>query len=88
MRGFTGATGEVISVGDSAPIGPATAEAYEVPDVPNVLYFSLLAEALHGTYWHDNFGNPMSHGCVNLPPDVAAWMYGWAPLGTEVVIRD
>ena len=88
MRSFTGATREVIGVGDRAPIGAAMADANEVPDVPNVLYFSLLAEALHGTYWHDNFGTPMSHGCVNLPTDVAAWMYGWAPLGTEVIIRD
>ena len=88
MRGFTGSTGEVISVGESAPVSAEAVAAYEVPDVPNVLYFSLLAEALHGTYWHENFGNPMSHGCVNLPADVAAWMYGWAPLGTEVVIRD
>jgi hypothetical protein len=42
--------------------------------------------ALHGTYWHNNFGTPMSHGCVNLPMDVAEWMYTWAPLGMAVLI--
>ena len=47
---------------------------YGVENVPNVLYFSLDAEALHGAYWHNNFGNPMSHGCVNLPLDVAAFV--------------
>jgi hypothetical protein len=87
MTGFTNNTGEVVAFGDVAPEGE-DAQHYEVKDVPNVMYFSLSAEALHGTYWHNNFGNPMSHGCVNLPLDVAAWMYGWAPLGTMVWIHN
>ncbi len=63
-------------------------EYYNVPDVPWVLYFTNSGHALHGTYWHNNFGTPMSHGCVNLPLDVAAWLYDWAPVGTPVrVIR-
>ena len=49
-------------------------EYYNVPDVPCVMYFTNGGHALHGTYWHSNFGTPMSHGCVNLPMDVAAWM--------------
>ena len=40
---------------------------------------------LHGTYWHNNFGTPMSHGCVNLSQGDAAWLYNWAPVGTKVV---
>ena len=44
--------------------------------------------AIHGTYWHDSFGHPMSHGCVNLTEADAAWLYHWAPLGTPVVVRD
>jgi lipoprotein-anchoring transpeptidase ErfK/SrfK len=59
-------------------------EYYNVPDVPWVLYFTNGGHALHGTYWHSNFGTPMSHGCVNLPLDVAAWLYDWAPVGTPV----
>jgi lipoprotein-anchoring transpeptidase ErfK/SrfK len=59
-------------------------EYYNVPDVPWVLYFTNSGHALHGTYWHNSFGTPMSHGCVNLPLDVAAWLYDWAPLGTPV----
>ncbi|MCC2628365.1 MAG: ErfK/YbiS/YcfS/YnhG family protein [Thermomicrobiales bacterium] len=59
-------------------------EYYNVPDVPWVLYFTNSGHALHGTYWHSNFGTPMSHGCVNLPLDVAAWLYDWAPMGTPV----
>jgi lipoprotein-anchoring transpeptidase ErfK/SrfK len=61
-------------------------EAYEVKDVPWVMYFDNLGNALHGTYWHSNFGTPMSHGCVNLPMDVAEYLYSWAPEGTAVTI--
>jgi lipoprotein-anchoring transpeptidase ErfK/SrfK len=61
-------------------------EYYHVPDVPSVLYFTNSGHALHGTYWHNNFGMPMSHGCVNLPLDVAAWLYNWAPVGTPVLV--
>jgi hypothetical protein len=86
MTGFTNSSGEVVGFGTDAPNDAAA--AYDVPDIPNVMYFSLSAEALHGCYWHNNFGNPMSHGCVNLPLDVAAWMYGWAPLGTMVWIHE
>ena len=61
-------------------------EYYNVPNVPNVMYFTNEGHALHGTYWHNNFGTTMSHGCVNLPMDVAAWLYNWAPVGTPVYI--
>jgi lipoprotein-anchoring transpeptidase ErfK/SrfK len=59
---------------------------HHVPDVPWVLYFTNSGHALHGTYWHNNFGTPMSHGCINLPLDVAAWLYDWAPVGTPVLV--
>jgi hypothetical protein len=85
MKGFTSTTGEVIAVSDGD--APADAVEYAVDDVPNVLYFNLQGEALHGTYWHNNFGEPMSHGCVNLPLDFAAWLFGWAPLGTGVWVH-
>jgi len=57
---------------------------YYLPDVPYVMYF-YGADAIHGTYWHNNFGSPMSHGCVNLPTDAAGWLYNWASIGTPVV---
>ena len=66
--------------------GTIDGEPYEVDDVPYVMYFTDEGHALHGTYWHNNFGTPMSHGCVNLPMDVAEWMYRWAPEGTAVTI--
>lgn len=51
-------------------------EYYNVPDVPWVMYFTNVGHAIHGAYWHNNFGAVMSHGCINLPLDVAEWMYG------------
>jgi hypothetical protein len=66
--------------------GTPGVDYYYLPDVPNVMYF-YEAYAIHGAYWHHNFGHVMSHGCVNLPLDAAAWMYNWAPLGTDVFIH-
>jgi lipoprotein-anchoring transpeptidase ErfK/SrfK len=62
-------------------------EYYNVPDVPWVQYFTNYGHALHGTYWHNNFGVTMSHGCVNLPMDFAEWLYGWTSIGTRVEIH-
>jgi lipoprotein-anchoring transpeptidase ErfK/SrfK len=62
-------------------------EYYNVPSVPYVMYFTDYGHALHGTYWHSNFGSVMSHGCVNLPMDFAAWLYDWASVGTRVEIH-
>jgi hypothetical protein len=66
--------------------GTISGEFYRVEDVPFVMYFDNNGNAIHGTYWHSNFGAPMSHGCVNLPMDIAAWMYGWADIGTAVSV--
>ena len=57
---------------------------YSMPNVPFVMFF-YKGYSLHGTYWHDNFGTPMSHGCVNLTIPDAEWLYNWAPMGTKVV---
>jgi hypothetical protein len=84
MAGFTSQSGEVLGFGEPPP----GTLAYEVADVPHVTYFSMAAEALHGAYWHQNFGRKMSHGCVNSPLDMAEWLFGWAPLGTEVWIHE
>lgn len=66
--------------------GTISGDYYRVEDVPYVMYFDDFGNAIHGTYWHNNFGAPMSHGCVNLPMDIAAWMYDWAPVGTAVTV--
>lgn len=56
---------------------------YYLPDVPYVMYF-YEDYAIHGTYWHNNFGTPMSHGCVNVSTPDAGWLFNWAPVGTLV----
>jgi hypothetical protein len=52
-------------------------DAYELPGVPWTTFFAENGVALHGTYWHTNFGMTMSHGCVNLPTDIAKWVFRW-----------
>ncbi len=62
--------------------------SWVVPNVPNVMYING-SVALHGTYWHNLFGTGarLSHGCINLSLKDAEWMYGWAPMGTTVVVH-
>jgi lipoprotein-anchoring transpeptidase ErfK/SrfK len=62
-------------------------EYYNVPQVPDVLYFTNQGHAIHGAYWHNNFGAVMSHGCINLPMDVADWLYSYASLGMRIEIH-
>ena len=52
-------------------------EAYELIGVPWVTYFHKTGAAFHGTYWHNNFGRKMSHGCVNMEIEGAKWLYRW-----------
>jgi lipoprotein-anchoring transpeptidase ErfK/SrfK len=59
---------------------------YNLPGVPYTMYYSG-SFAIHGAYWHHNFGHPMSHGCINLPVSFAGSLYAWAPVGTLVVIH-
>ena len=59
---------------------------YHLKDVPYVMFFSG-DYGLHGTYWHNNFGTPMSRGCVNLTIDDAAWLFNWASVGTVVNVH-
>lgn len=58
--------------GDHAVDGP-----YSIEDVPYVMYFQL-AYAIHSAFWHNGFGHPRSHGCVNMAPLDARWLFRWA----------
>jgi hypothetical protein len=60
--------------------------SYSLPNVPHVMYYDR-GYGLHGTYWHSNYGTPMSAGCVNLTPGDAEWLYNWAQVGTTVWIH-
>ncbi len=58
---------------------------YLVKNVPHVMYF-YQGYAIHGAYWHNNFGVRASHGCVNVPLASADWLYNWADQGTRVEV--
>jgi len=59
---------------------------YRLPNVQWVMYF-FGQDAIHGTYWHHNFGHPMSHGCVNATNSAAKWLYNWSPSHVLVVVH-
>lgn len=63
-------------------------QVYDLPGVPWNLYFTDGGAVIHGAYWHNSFGSRYSHGCVNLPPEVAHTLYTWADLGTKVIVKD
>jgi lipoprotein-anchoring transpeptidase ErfK/SrfK len=51
--------------------------SFDLPGIPWVSYFVTTGVAFHGTYWHNDFGLPRSHGCVNLPSETAKWVFRW-----------
>lgn len=68
---------------------PAIGTYYSLPNVPYVMFFynndvsKSQGFSIHGAYWHNNFGHPMSHGCVNMKDEDAAQIYGWASPATD-----
>ena len=68
------------------PYADMAGPGYYLPNVPYVMYF-YEGYGIHGTYWHNNFGTPMSHGCVNLTIDDSAWMFDFASVGTVVFVH-
>ncbi|MDB5257660.1 MAG: ErfK/YbiS/YcfS/YnhG family protein [Chitinophagaceae bacterium] len=69
------------------PLPGVTDIEFDLPGVSWDMYFTQGGAAIHGTYWHNNYGTTQSDGCVNLPPEVAKILYDWAPLGTKVAIQ-
>jgi lipoprotein-anchoring transpeptidase ErfK/SrfK len=63
--------------------GDLTASGYDLPGVPWVMYFTEAGLSLHGTFWHNDFGHPKSHGCVNLSVAAAKWLFRW----TDPVVK-
>jgi lipoprotein-anchoring transpeptidase ErfK/SrfK len=68
------------------PAADMAGPGYYLPSVPYVMYF-YKGYGIHGTYWHNNFGTPMSHGCINLRTADAEWVYNKASVGTLVNIH-
>ncbi len=59
---------------------------YNLPNVPYTMYYQG-GYAIHGAYWHRRFGTPVSHGCVNVAPNHAKWLFKWASVGTPVIVQ-
>ena len=57
--------------------GNLAAEGYDLPGVPWTCFFTTEGHAIHGAYWHDNFGIQMSHGCINMRSEKAKWIFRW-----------
>lgn len=57
--------------------GDALENIYNLPGVPWCTFFTGIGNAFHGAYWHNDYGRPRSHGCVNLPSDAAKFLYRW-----------
>jgi hypothetical protein len=76
---------------DSTPMRGAfeadRSDAYYLEDVPWTMYYDE-ARALHGAYWHNGFGSPRSHGCVNMSVGDSRWLYDWATVGDWVYVWD
>jgi LysM repeat protein len=69
------------------PAQTMSGPGYYLPDVPYVMYF-YQGYSLHGTYWHSNWGQPMSHGCVNMPTPEAEWFFNYfVDVGTPVRVQ-
>lgn len=57
--------------------GESIDDSYDLPGVPWCTFFTRNGAAIHGCYWHNDYGAPRSHGCVNVTPDAANWIYRW-----------
>jgi lipoprotein-anchoring transpeptidase ErfK/SrfK len=59
---------------------------YDIANVPYAMYYNR-SYAIHGAPWHNRFGTPISHGCINLSAETAKWLYKWTSVGTPVLIH-
>ena len=84
-RGWATPTGE-FSVYNKTRSQLMDGPDYYLPNVPWISWFNGEI-SIHGTYWHSNFGTPMSHGCINASIGDAEWVYNWDDIGTPVYVH-
>lgn len=58
--------------------GDIAATGFDLPGVPWVQYITPNGISFHGTFWHNDFGRPRSHGCINLSMNASKWLYRWS----------
>ncbi len=69
-------------------VATVNGEHWDIPGVPWIMVFRTGGYYIHGVYWHNDFGAPVSHGCVTLPVPSAEALYDWTPSGTPLWIHD
>ncbi|MEC4986461.1 MAG: L,D-transpeptidase [Oscillatoria sp. PMC 1068.18] len=74
------------TIREKRPLDRMRGSNYDVPNVPYAMYYHQ-GYAIHGAYWHHQFGTPVSHGCTNVAPDHAEWLFNWASIGTPIVVH-
>jgi len=74
------------SIGDRGDV-TTDESGYVLPGIPWSSFFTPVGHAFHGTYWHENFGQEMSHGCINMRTNEANWIFRWSqpPHTTEAI---
>ena len=68
--------------------GGTNAEGWDLPGIGWTSLFHGEGVAIHSTYWHNNFGEPMSHGCVNARPEDAKWIFRWSLPNVDFHVGD
>src|SRR5271157_511608 len=69
---------KIFSIHMSANLGKAASSGYDTMAVPWPTFFNItVGAAIHGVFWHNDFGNQKSHGCVNVTPEDAKWIFRW-----------
>ncbi len=90
-RGYPTPEG-VFSITKKIPVrtlrGSVRGERWEIPGVPWIMIFRRGGFYFHAAYWHNDFGQAVSHGCITLSPGDAEWLYDWTPLDTPVWVHD
>ncbi|MFO0704905.1 MAG: L,D-transpeptidase [Candidatus Andersenbacteria bacterium] len=87
----TGLTGPTLighyKVMTKIPVGCMSGPGYSLCNIHYIMYYDGAGRSLHEAWWHNNFGHPMSHGCVNMRYATAKWFYEFARVGTDIYIK-
>jgi lipoprotein-anchoring transpeptidase ErfK/SrfK len=62
---------------ENALAGDSNPNYFDLPGVPFNIFFTTMGHAIHGTFWHGDYGRPRSHGCLNVTPENARWIFRW-----------
>ncbi|MBE9114649.1 L,D-transpeptidase [Lusitaniella coriacea LEGE 07157] len=76
----------IFAIQDKQPSARLRGSNFDVPDVPFILYYDG-GSAIHGAYWVNRFGQPVSHGSIYMAVNHARWLYNWAYVGVPAIVH-